>query len=665
VFLSREARERRETRAFYECVRAAFDASILANVADEDVGRDALREIFAGLDPRPAALVESIAGLIVELLDEEVCFERPKPPAAELGVEEGVVYRNRLRRLEKVLADPRAALCAWMDALYLSTRSVIDAIPPMAKGDGADLVVPLRDIANDLPQLVDGIVRTYVFGGLADKGMAEPIRDRLWANLLHASGMTPATTTNKQKPLVWPHQQKMDNEALVRTYLAGTPYLELFACPVPFHIPVRARLEHTHIIGGSGHGKTQLLQHLILRDLAALKADKGSVIVIDSQGDLIRNITHLADVRDMADRVVLIDPNDIEHPPALNLFDFGLDRLGGYAEKDREMLLNGAVALFEYMFGALLGAELTNRQQVIFRFIARLMMVVEGATLHTMREFMESPEATRPYLDRLEPVERHFFATQFYEGTYNDTRKQILARLWGVLSNRVLARMFSQPRNRVNLFEAMNRGSLILVNTAKDLLKQEGTAIMGRFFIAMIAHAAQERTSIPEAHRRATFVYIDEAQDYFDSSIEGLLNQARKYKVGLVLAHQNLGQLERGLQAAIMASTAIKLAGGVSASDASAIAREMRAEPDFLQAMRKRADCTEFACFVRNMAPTALRLTVPFGTMESCPRMSTEEQVALIALNRSRYSASAEASESQGSKVSRVGGFTVGEYEAL
>jgi hypothetical protein len=665
VFRSREARERRETRAFYERVRAAFDASILANVADEDVGRDALREIFAGLDPRPAALVESIAALIVELLDEEVCFERPRPPAAELGVEEGVVYRNRLRRLEKVLADPRAALCAWMDALYLSTRSVIDAIPSVAKGGDADLVVPLRDIANDLPQLVDGIVRTYVFGGLADKGMAEPIRDRLWANLLYASGMTPATTTDKQKPLVWPHQQKMDTEALVRTYLAGTPYLELFACPVPFHIPVRARFEHTHIIGGSGHGKTQLLQHLILRDLAALKADKGSVIVIDSQGDLIRNITHLADVREMADRVVLIDPNDIDHPPALNLFDFGLDRLGGYAAKDRETLLNGAVALFEYMFGALLGAELTNRQQVIFRFIARLMMVVDGATLHTMREFMESPEATRPYLDRLEPVERHFFATQFYERTYNDTRKQILARLWGVLSNRVLARMFSQPRNRVNLFEAMNCGSLILVNTAKDLLKQEGTEIMGRFFIAMIAHAAQERASLPEARRRATLVYIDEAQDYFDSSIEGLLNQARKYKVGLVLAHQNLGQLERGLQAAIMASTTIKLAGGVSASDAGTIAREMRTEPEFLQAMRKHGDRTEFACYVRNKTPTALKLTVPLGVMESRPRLDDDSYTALLELTRSRYAASGGNRRESAVCRSSAAGFEVGKHEAL
>ena len=86
-------------------------------------------------------------------------------------------------------------------------------------------------------------------------------------------------------------------------------------------------------------------------------------------------------------------------------------------------------------------------------------------------------------------------------------RRQILTRLWGVISNSVLARMFAHPRNRVDLFAAMNRGSLILINTAKDLLKQDGCEILGRFFLALIAQATQERAAIPEERRRATFLY--------------------------------------------------------------------------------------------------------------------------------------------------------------
>ena len=109
--------------------------------------------------------------------------------------------------------------------------------------------------------------------------------------------------------------------------------------------------------------------------------------------------------------------------------------------------------------------------------------------------------------------------------------------------------------SKLDLFEAMNRGSLILINTAKDLLKQDGCEILWRFFIALICQAAQERAAISSEHRRSTFLYIDEAHDYFDQSIEQLLNQARKYKVGIILAHQNLDQFEPRLRGAVMAST--------------------------------------------------------------------------------------------------------------
>ena len=61
--------------------------------------------------------------------------------------------------------------------------------------------------------------------------------------------------------------------------------------------------------------------------------------------------------------------------------------------------------------------------------------------------------------------------------------------------------------------------------TAKDLLKQEGCEILGRFFIALICQAAQERASIAEEKRMPTFVYIDEAHDYFDANMENMFNE--------------------------------------------------------------------------------------------------------------------------------------------
>ncbi len=254
----------------------------------------------------------------------------------------------------------------------------------------------------------------------------------------------------------------------------------------------------------------------------------------------------------------MVDPTDIEHPPALGLFDLDLDRLGSYTARDREQIMNGVIELYDYIFGGLLGAELTQKQNVIFRYLARLMLVIPNATILTLKEVMQDPSAFAPYFDKLDGMARDFFRTEFHDKQFADTKKQILRRLWGVLENPTFERLFSNPRNKLDMFAALNEGKIVLVNTAKDFLKAERSSILGRFFIALTFQAALERAALPEAQRRPAFLYIDEAADYFDDTIDGLLGQARKFKLGVVFAHQHLEQLSRPLLASIMTNTSIK-----------------------------------------------------------------------------------------------------------
>ena len=58
------------------------------------------------------------------------------------------------------------------------------------------------------------------------------------------------------------------------------------------------------------------------------------------------------------------------------------------------------------------------------------------------------------------------------------------------------------------------------LKNAKDLLKENGTEIFGRFFIALIAQAAQERAVLPKSKRLPAYVYVDEASDYFDKNVD-------------------------------------------------------------------------------------------------------------------------------------------------
>ena len=324
-----------------------------------------------------------------------------------------------------------------------------------------------------------------------------------------------------------------------------------------------------HIVAGSGHGKTQTLQSLILRDLHKVARGDASIIVMDSQSDLINTIASLnvfAPDQPLADRLVLIDPTDLEWPVALNLFDAGLERLDQYGALERERLTNSILELYDFVLGSLLDAGMTQKQTVIFRYITRLLLHIPQATIHTLRELLEDGggDKYQAYINKLEGSARAFFDNEFNGKEFVATKRQVVRRLYGILENQTMERMFSHPKSKLDLFNEMNAGKVILINTAKDLLKEQGTEILGRFFIALIAQAAQERAVLPKDQRLPTFVYIDEANDYFDRNIGIILSQARKYNVGMVLAHQFLGQLEPRLHEAIAANTSIKFAGGVS-----------------------------------------------------------------------------------------------------
>jgi hypothetical protein len=108
----------------------------------------------------------------------------------------------------------------------------------------------------------------------------------------------------------------------------------------------------------------------------------------------------------------------------------------------------------------------------------------------------------------------------------------------------------------------------------------------------------------------------------------------------VVFAHQYLDQLPRGLRSSIMTNASIKLAGGVSSADAHALAPNMGTTHEFVANVRKRRHETDFAAYVRNLTPAAIALTVPFGTLEAAPRMTSATLARVLARNRERYAAS-------------------------
>lgn len=509
--------------------------------------------------------------------------------------------------------------------------------------DGATFAVSLLDSASDLDDALDRLLLTYEDEDFVYPDLSREVRQQLIDNLLIASGIDPKTRGASPKRLVAPSSAKIESQQeLVQKYLRNTPFESFFKATAPFSIPERARFEHCHILGGTGHGKTQLLQHLILADIERARFERRSIVVIDSQGDLIRKLSRLKvfsrnNERSLYGRVCLIDPSDIEYPASLNIFDLDRQRIDQYGPAEREKLLNGTIELYETFFGSLLGAELTQKQGVIFKYLARLMLEIPNANIHTLRDLMDDAEPFIPFMEKLRGSARYFYEREFFDRSFAPTKKQISKRLWGVLATPSFERMFAQPANKVDMFNLLNRGSIVLINTAKDLLKQEGCELFGRFFLSMISQAVMERSVVPESKRTPTTIYIDEAQEYFDSNIDLLLAQARKYAIGIVCANQTLDQLSPSLRASFMSNTGTKIVGGLSAKDANAFAADMNTSPEFLQSMKKRSAVSEFALYVRHHTTQALRIEVPLGFLEQKETMTTAEFEELQDLSRHEF----------------------------
>ncbi|MEO0792370.1 MAG: type IV secretory system conjugative DNA transfer family protein, partial [Pseudomonadota bacterium] len=595
-------------------------------------------------------IIDFVGNSAVHLLSREIFFGFATIDwDVPLDLEDTVALRNYLERKRHFLLYAPDIVEQWCERFIDIWVALFKHLPDRmfrAEDDrrgSFDLSTTVIDILDQPAVAIDDLIMAITQHGGKEHGLFEPLDAIIRDNVFIATGIREEDRATSKKPLLFPSKSREPLPRLPEIYLADTPFLDVFSAPVPVDVPDQTRFEHTHVIAGTGHGKTQLIQHLIAQDLDQVAQGEASVVVLDSQGDLIDNISHLdvfARGGPLADRLVLIDPTDVAFPVALNMFDMNTDAPDPL---EQEKLLNGVLELYDYIFGSLLGAELTQKQDVIFRYVARLLLLIPGASIQHLLRLMEDGglEDFAGYIGKLDsPTARAFFETEFNNKDFNATKQQVRRRLWGILENKTFEHMFSSPHSKLRLSDEMNAGKVILINTSKALLKQTGTEIFGRFFVALITQAALERASVPKSERVPTHVYIDEANDYFkggDQNLPIILEQARKYRISMTLSHQFLDQLDAKLKASFAANTSIKIVGGVSDKDARAMASEMRTTAETIAAMRKFDDHSEFAISVKNVTAGAMRLRVPFGHMEGMPHMTEAQFSAVRDVQREQY----------------------------
>ena len=646
-FTDERARDLADTIALYDTVRAAHQASVWGKEdAIERVHTYLVERVTETVElPSCTALLQALDRCQKEVLAlETTIFSSPAInwDIATLSLKEQVDLRRFLRAQEHFLGNEDRVFDLLATALGNVTAGIISELPKLEDGeDDSDLTVPLVNFIKKPGDVVDRIIGTIFKEDLIDVGLFTALQQTLYENVCRASGVPPDEEKHR-KPLITADVSKLPPQELVETYLRGTPFLNLFLAPVPFTIPETARFQHHWIVAPPGAGKSTTLQYLITRDLYRVAAGEASIVVMESNRDLIKAIEGLkvfAPGEALEGKLVTIDAEDVEWPIALNLFDVGLDETRSYSPAEREGFRNAVLSLYDYIFSALLSAEMTSRQHTLFNFTIELLLNIPSATLDTLIDLMQPGGLKQftQYLPALDPDAQRFFELKFNSKEFDRTKEQVVDRLFAVKRIRTLSRMFSAPKSKLDFFKEMGAGKVILINVPQSLLQEDGVEIVGRFFISMILLAAHKRQLLPKSQRLPCFVYIDECQDFIrrDPKIPVILDQARKLNVALVLAHQRLQQLQPHVLDALYGATAIKFASKLSDAAAHALARDMRTTPEFILDQPP----YHFAAYVRGLTDSAVSIRIPETDMNRYPRMTREEHEDIRQRIRSQYAA--------------------------
>jgi hypothetical protein len=295
------------------------------------------------------------------------------------------------------------------------------------------------------------------------------------------------------------------------------------------------RVRHMHVIGASGTGKSTLLFNLIREDIE----NGEGIAILDPHGDLVDKILGIIPP-DRVEDVVLVDPSDEQYSVGFNI-------LSAHSDLEKNLLASDLVSVFQRLsasWGDQMGSVLNN---AILAFLESS----RRGTLADVRRFLIEPAFRTEFLRSVnDPNILYYWQKGFPQLSGNKSIGPVLTRLETFLAPKPIRYMVSQPENRLDFGQIMDGGKIFLAKLSQGLLGKENSFLLGSLLISKFQQLAMARQAQQIAARRNFWVYIDEFHNFITPSMAEILGGARKYRVGLILAHQELRQLQRDSEVA-------------------------------------------------------------------------------------------------------------------
>jgi hypothetical protein len=383
-------------------------------------------------------------------------------------------------------------------------------------------------------------------------------------------------------------------------------------------LPPELRLRHLHVIGASGSGKSTLLVDLIMQDIE----EGRGVGVLDPHGDLVDEIAGRLPAERVAD-AILFDPADTAFPVAWNILE-------AHSELERTLLASDLVGIFR-RFSTSWGDQMIS----VLGNAVLVLLENPGSTLLDLREFLVDKQTRERLLQAVDdPYLLSYFRHEFQLAAGKSVGA-ILARLDGFLRSKTVRQILGARESRLDLRSVVDQGQIFLARLSQGAIGEENAALLGSLLVSKFHQITMSRQQVKREERRPFFLYADECQEVATASMAQLLAGARKYGLGLVLAHQDLRQLEGKapeVASALLGNAGTRIAFRVGDRDAKALSEGLSFfGPADLMSLRvgeaiARIDNSQGDCNLKTeLLPAVARET------------ATERREAITARSRERY----------------------------
>ncbi|MFI5161941.1 MAG: type IV secretory system conjugative DNA transfer family protein [Sphingobacteriales bacterium] len=288
------------------------------------------------------------------------------------------------------------------------------------------------------------------------------------------------------------------------------------------------RLRHIHILGATGTGKSTLLHSLMCQDIE----HGAGFMCLDPHGDLIAALLSCVPERRIKD-VVLIDPSDSAFPVGFNI-------LSANTELEKELLASDLVAFFK-RFSTSWGDQMHS---VLANAILALLYNKKTYHLGDLRKFLIESAFRNSILSSVTDPDIVYYWQHEFPIVKGGSIGPILTRLDAFLRPKIIRNMVCQTKG-LDFAELMDSKKIVLVKLSQGLVGAENSYLLGAFIVSKLQQTAMARQTQQHRDRVPFYCYVDEFQHFVTPSMATILSGARKYALGLILAHQDMAQVSK------------------------------------------------------------------------------------------------------------------------